>query len=136
MASWSKVLVLAVLVLGGAAVGRPHVSPGDGPEPVETVARPAADALPLLAAAPHGDGDSWKDTQGQEYRLGIVNAPEVDECFGAQATAERQRLTAGGFRAEVYSTDGYGRGVAVVTLRTAATSTSTSRSRASPTTAT
>ena len=47
----------------------------------------------------------------------IVNAPEVDDCFGAEATAERQRLTAGGFRADVYSTDRYGRSVAVVTLR-------------------
>ena len=54
--------------------------------------------------------------QGREYRLGLVEAPEVDECFGAEATVERQRLTASGFRAEVYATDRDGRGVSVVTL--------------------
>lgn len=73
---------------------------------------PAAD---LLQPADHGDGDSWRDTAGREYRLGLVNAPELDECFGPEASAERKELTAGGFRAEVYTDDRYGRGVAVVT---------------------
>ena len=77
---------------------------------------PAAGSGPLLHEAPHGDGDSWKDTAGREYRLGMVNAPEVTECYGAQATKERQRLLAGGFRADVYSKDRYGRGVSEVTL--------------------
>ncbi len=66
-------------------------------------------------AASGGDGDSWRDTAGREYRLGMVNAPETDECFGAQATAERRRLVAAGFRTHVYSPDRYGRQVAVVT---------------------
>lgn len=69
----------------------------------------------LLMPAAHGDGDSWRDTHGRAYRLGLVNAPEQDECFGRQATAERRALVAGGFRAEVYAQDRYGRGVAVVT---------------------
>ena len=71
---------------------------------------------PLLHQAAHGDGDSWKDTAGHEYRLGMVNAPEVDECFGSEATRERKRLLARGFRADVYSKDRYGRGVSEVTL--------------------
>lgn len=64
-----------------------------------------------------GDGDSWKDTGGREYRLGLVNAPETDECFGTQATARRRALLIGGFRADVYQRDVHGRGVAVVLTR-------------------
>jgi endonuclease YncB( thermonuclease family) len=70
----------------------------------------------LLHAAPHGDGDSWKDTQGREYRLGLVNTPELDECYGQTAAAERRRLVRKGFRAEVYSRDTHGRLVSVVFL--------------------
>jgi endonuclease YncB( thermonuclease family) len=70
---------------------------------------------PLVRPAAHGDGDSWRDTAGTEYRLGLVNAPEQDECFGSEATAERRRQVAAGFRAEVYTVDRYGRGVSVVT---------------------
>jgi len=80
------------------------------PAPEQPPADPA-----LLRAADGGDGDSWKDTVGREYRLGLVNTPERGECFSAEATAERKRLVAGGFRAEVYSIDRYGRSVAVVT---------------------
>lgn len=76
--------------------------------------QPTAESA-LLQAARGGDGDSWTDTTGQEYRLGMVNAPEQDECFGREATAAREGLVADGFRAEVYSTDRYGRRVAVVT---------------------
>ena len=102
----SKVVLLGVVLVAGAAYARPD-APATGSEPASSS---------LRTPAAHGDGDSWRDVQGQEYRLGMVNAPEVDECFGSQATAERQRLTAGGFRAEVYATDRYGRGVAIVTL--------------------
>jgi endonuclease YncB( thermonuclease family) len=86
----------------------PAAEPAAAPE-----APPAAD---LLRATDGGDGDSWRDTAGTEYRLGLVNAPETNECYGSTATAERKRLTAGGFRAQVYARDAYGRHVAVVTL--------------------
>ena len=66
--------------------------------------------------APGGDGDSWKDTRGVEYRLGLVNAPEFDECFGPEATSERKRLVAMGFRATEYARDRYGRHVSDITL--------------------
>ncbi len=69
----------------------------------------------LRMPAGNGDGDSWRDTEGREYRLGLVNTPEQDECFGAAATAERRARTADGFRASVYATDRYGRAVSVVT---------------------
>ena len=101
MSVWPKVVVVGALVVVAAACLRPDD---------ETA------SAGLLRPAEHGDGDSWRDTEGREYRLGLVNAPEVDECFGDRATAERQRLTADGFRAEVYATDRYGRGVSVVTL--------------------
>lgn len=70
----------------------------------------------LLHAAPNGDGDSWKDTDGHEYRLGLVNTPELGECYGETASAERKRLVRKGFRAQVYSRDHYGRLVSVVFL--------------------
>lgn len=69
----------------------------------------------VLDPAPGGDGDSWRDTAGREYRLGLVNTPEVGECFADEATARRKDLVAGGFRAEEYATDRYGRAVSVVT---------------------
>lgn len=112
------VATLAAVVLVGAGLG-------DDPSPPDVEAQdqvPPPPAAPstgppvpsLLQAGPHGDGDSWRDTRGKEYRLGLVNAPEQDECFGAEATAERRRRVAAGFRAEVYTVDRYGRGVSVV----------------------
>jgi endonuclease YncB( thermonuclease family) len=99
---WSKVLLVGALVVVTAAVvdARRADPGGDG----------------LLRPAPGGDGDSWTDAGGREYRLGLVNAPEQDECFGPEATDERRRLTADGFGATVYGTDRYGRGLSVVTL--------------------
>jgi endonuclease YncB( thermonuclease family) len=72
-------------------------------------------AAALLQAGSGGDGDSWKDTAGKEYRLGLVNTPETGECYASAATAKRKELTAGGFRADVYTVDRYGRSVSVVT---------------------
>lgn len=93
----------AALLLAGCGAGRP------GP------AATAPTAGGLLRAAPGGDGDSWRDTAGREYRLGLVNAPEVGDCYGSEATARRRELVAGGFRAVVYATDRYGRSVSEVT---------------------
>ena len=76
---------------------------------------PGRPASALLQPARGGDGDSWRDTAGQEYRLGLVNTPERGECYAREATAERTARTAAGFRAAGYSTDGHGRSVAVVT---------------------
>lgn len=104
--------LVALVVLGS------WLGDDDGTGPVAGSARAVPSVEPedgLLRAASGGDGDSWKDTSGREYRLGMVNAPEVGECWGREATAARQRLVAAGFRAEVYATDRYGRGVSLVT---------------------
>lgn len=123
---------VAVLAVGGCSASGDDATTGP---PVTTVVEEAgsppavasapaapppaptapAQAMPLLFPAPHGDGDSWRDTAGREYRLGMVNAPELDECFGVEASAERKARTADGFRAAVYTHDGYGRAVSVVT---------------------
>ena len=102
MPSWSNAFLVGAAVLVAAAIAMA----GDDPS------RTPRTRLP----APGGDGDSWRDTQGREYRLGLVDTPEVDACFGPEATQERQRLTADGFRADVYAKDEHGRGLAVVTL--------------------
>jgi endonuclease YncB( thermonuclease family) len=120
------VATAVVVLLVGAGLGddpAPAGSATGAPDEVQRLPeQPSTDppaavvtTLPLLLPAPHGDGDSWRDTAGQEYRLGLVNAPEQDECFGAEATAERRRQVAAGFRADVYTVDRYGRGVSVVT---------------------
>jgi endonuclease YncB( thermonuclease family) len=135
----------AVVVLGVATTddeppqatstgaGRPAVDPPAQPAPPPAAEVPRPSSRPagppgteepgasrprsgLLRPAGGGDGDSWRDTEGREYRLGLVNTPEHDECFGPEATAERKQRTAAGFHADVYAIDGYGRSVAVVTL--------------------
>lgn len=130
-----SLLLAALVVLSLSACSRagstlpatagPTVAPHTGTGaptagPVSTGAPPAgpagtAIAGPLLRPAAGGDGDSWRDTSGREYRLGLVNTPEVAECYGSQATARRKELVAAGFRALVYATDRYGRAVSVVT---------------------
>lgn len=101
---------------GSAGGSSPSPSaPAVEPTPAALEPSPSRGGASLLQDAGGGDGDSWRDTAGREYRLGLVNAPERDECFGSEATAERRRLTASGFRAQVYTDDRYGRGVSVVT---------------------
>lgn len=93
--------------VAGSARAVPSVEPSMEPsvEPDDGLLRPASG----------GDGDSWKDASGREYRLGMVDAPEVGECWSGEATAARRTLIAGGFRADVYAKDRYGRGVSLVT---------------------
>jgi endonuclease YncB( thermonuclease family) len=91
---------------------QPHVAVAASPRPTSTSPLGA-----LLHQASGGDGDSWHDTRGAEYRMAMVNAPETNECGGAAATAYRKRALAAGFYARTYSTDRYGRKVAVVSTR-------------------
>jgi len=60
------------------------------------------------------DGDSWDASDGNEYRLGLVNAPEYYEPCGAQAKAFTGSFLSGGFTADAYSKDVYGRRVAEI----------------------
>lgn len=60
------------------------------------------------------DGDSFEASDGREYRLGMVNTPEPDErCFD-EAEAFTRDFLAGGFTADAYDEDDYGRVVAEV----------------------
>lgn len=107
---------LALAVLAAPACGIEGHSPATG-HASNAVDDPAgrATAGAWLQAAPGGDGDSWRDTNGREYRLGLVDTPEVGECYAEQASRRRRSLVAHGFRAQVYGTDRYGRAVSVVT---------------------
>lgn len=122
-------VVTAVACLSLLACDDQDLGPTAGPSsPTEvdsrtTAPRPSAAppsagpaAEPLLLAAPGGDGDSWKDTAGRQYRLGLINTPELSECYGGAAARKRRQLTAGGFRAASYAVDSYRRRVAVVYL--------------------
>ncbi len=113
-----SILALAVLCAGCLDPARTQprsVAPTSRPEVRQPNVTPQVVSGSLLFAAAGGDGDSWKDTSGEEYRLGLINTPEYNECYGSEATAERQRLVASGFRAAVYTRDTYGRHVSVVT---------------------
>jgi endonuclease YncB( thermonuclease family) len=110
MGNWTKLAVLAAaIVVASSCTSR------TGPETGHVKAAAPGASSPLLMPAGGGDGDSWHDTAGAEYRLGLVNTPEYDECYGSEATYKRKELTAHGFRADVYTHDVYGRGVSIVT---------------------
>jgi endonuclease YncB( thermonuclease family) len=98
----------------GVVTAAPAVPQAGGSGASSAPPAPATAAV-LLRAATGGDGDSWRDTEGNEYRLGLVNAPETNECYGPEATASRKALTSSGFSAQVYARDTYGRDVSVVT---------------------
>ena len=110
MGGWTKLAVMATAIVLASSC-----TSGSGPATGGAKAAVLKDSSPLLMPADGGDGDSWHDTKGREYRLGLVNTPEYDECYGPDATAKRKELTAHGFRAEVYAHDVYGRGVSLVT---------------------
>jgi len=109
MDNWMKLAVMATAIVLSSSC-----TSGTGPA-TDRVKVDTRASSPLLMPAGGGDGDSWHDTAGAEYRLGLVNTPEYDECYGSEATAKRKELTAHGFRADVYTHDVYGRGVSVVT---------------------
>jgi len=60
------------------------------------------------------DGDSWVASDGREYRLGMVNAPEALEPCGRIAAGFTRRFLADGFTADAYAQDTHGRQVAEV----------------------
>lgn len=76
--------------------------------------RPTAKPVVLLFVTDQKDGDSWVASNGSEYRLGLINAPETDEPCGAEATAFTRNFLKGGFTVNAYTTDAYGRTVAEV----------------------
>ena len=75
---------------------------------------PTAPSTPLLRVTTPKDGDSWVASDGREYRLGMVNAPEAQEPCGRDAAQFADRFLAEGFTADTYATDPHGRRVAEV----------------------
>ncbi len=69
---------------------------------------------PVLRVTVLKDGDSWVASDGREYRLGMVNAPEAMEPCGRDATQFTRRFLADGFAADAYARDPHGRQVAEV----------------------
>lgn len=69
---------------------------------------------PLLRVTILKDGDSWVASDGREYRLGMVNAPEALERCGREATKFTGHFLSDGFTADAYSKDVHGRQVAEV----------------------
>lgn len=66
------------------------------------------------------DGDSWVASDGREYRLGMVNAPEPLEPCAREATRFTRHFLDDGFTADAYATDPHGRQVSEVFARTGA----------------
>jgi endonuclease YncB( thermonuclease family) len=81
-------------------------------EPTGATSRPTNTAM--LHVTSLKDGDSWEASDGREYRLGLVNAPEPSEPCFAEATQFTQRFLADGFTADAYATDAHRRRIAEV----------------------
>jgi endonuclease YncB( thermonuclease family) len=94
----------------------PNSAPTTPTRTPEPTAKPTSTkpAVVLLYITDQKDGDSFVASDGREYRLGLVNTPEASEQCGSQAAAFTREFVAGGFTANVYSSDSYGRRVAEV----------------------
>lgn len=75
---------------------------------------PPTPDTPLLRVTVLKDGDSWVASDGREYRLGMVNAPEARERCARDATRFTSHFLADGFTADAYAEDVHGRQVAEV----------------------
>jgi len=107
---WSRtlraLLTLAVIV-ALCYVAWSYLERTDHPEP-------PTPSTPVLSVTILKDGDSWMASDGHEYRLGMVNAPEAMEPCGRDATQFTRRFLADGFTADAYARDPHGRQVAEV----------------------
>lgn len=65
-----------------------------------------------LTVAREVDGDSFVASDGVEYRVGMINTPELSACGGHGAADRAYELLDGGFSAEPYADDPHGRQVA------------------------
>ena len=97
----------------------PTASRTPTPHPTAPAATPTAvptavssEGSALLHVVEEKDGDSFVASDGVEYRVGMVNAPERSACGGTDASQRAYELMASGFTAEAYATDDYGRSVA------------------------
>lgn len=87
--------------------------PSPTPEPTPTT-EPTPEPVVLLFITDQKDGDSWVGSDGNEYRLGLVNTPERNEQCGPEATAFTRKLLGKGYSVNAYAEDTHGRVVAEV----------------------
>lgn len=80
--------------------------------PDQPQVRPAN--TPVLHVAVLKDGDSFDASNGVEYRLGMVNAPEPMEPCHDEARDFTRQFLRDGFTADDYARDPHGRHVAEV----------------------
>jgi endonuclease YncB( thermonuclease family) len=107
---WSRTLRALLTLAVAVAVSYAALSYLDRPDTPE----PTAPREPLLRVTILKDGDSWVASDGREYRLGMVNAPEALEPCGREASEFTRRFLADGFTVAAYSKDPHGRVVAEV----------------------
>ncbi len=74
----------------------------------------AANDRALLFVTDLKDGDSWDASDGNEYRVGLVDTPERGEPCSVEATRFTRTFLAEGFTVDAYSSDTHGRVVAEV----------------------
>jgi endonuclease YncB( thermonuclease family) len=109
---WTRTLRALLVIAACIALGyalRGYLDSRDRQAPVS----PTADTA-LLHITSLKDGDSWAASDGREYRLGLVNAPEPSELCFREATQFTGRFLADGFTADAYSRDPHGRHIAEV----------------------
>ena len=98
--------------------GCDHVDSSDPVETTSATEPTEQDPTPveptLLRVTDQKDGDSWVASDGVEYRLGMVDTPEVGELCSQEAAAFTRDFLATGFTVDAYSSDPYGRSVAEV----------------------
>ena len=122
IAAWQPAIVSFILVLVCAAcLPEEDLSTRPTSAPVVATTTPSAqesaepdESSTLLFVRDLKDGDSWIASDGNEYRLGLVNTPERNEPCGSNARAFTSEYLDDGFTVDAYSKDTYGRVVAEV----------------------
>lgn len=83
-------------------------------QPTATPANRATKPVALMFITNQKDGDSFVASDGKEYRLGLVNTPEIGEPCAPEAAHFTRDFLSDGFTVDAYSTDVHGRVVAEV----------------------
>lgn len=79
-----------------------------------TAPTPQVSGAPTLRVTVLKDGDSWVASDGREYRLGLIDAPEPGQPCHDEATRFTRAFLSDGFTVDAYSSDPHGRQVAEV----------------------
>lgn len=108
-------VVVAVLVLVACTPAEEAVPPVVTAS-IGVAAATEADREPgRVFLAMSRDGDSFVGSDGVEYRIGLINTPELGECGGEDARHRTEELLADGFVPDPYTDDDRGRVVARIT---------------------